>query len=338
MTDPRVTLREVAERAGVHPSTVSRALSDSGAGQLENSTVQRVRAIAASLGYEPNPWARSLRTRRSRTLGLVLPRLSDTVMARIFEAAEDRARESGYQAVTVSSRDEASVQQMLVQRLLDQRVDGLVLGTPRINDPVLERLAADGVPFVLVNRASGQHPGVAADDEVGGLLASRHLLAQGHERIGLIAGPLDVSTAAGRRDGYVRAHEEAGRTLDESLIVQTPDFTAESGAAAAGCLLGSRRGAPTALFCVNDATAIGAMAAARDLSLRIPEDLAVVGYNDTPLAHLLPVPLSSVSIPLGTMGREAVELLLRLLAGEPVEPIRHAPQLRVRASSDRRLR
>ncbi len=336
MSDKPVTLREVAERAGVHPSTVSRALDPNSSQRLGAETVQRVKSIADALGYEPNPWARNLRTQRSRMLGLVIPRLGDVVLADIFESAEDRARERGYQAITASSRDEPEVQDMLVQRLLDQRMDGLLLATPRLDDPLLDRLHDQGVPFVLVNRSSGEYPGVRGDDELGGYLATQHLLKQGHRRIGIVAGPLTVSTSAGRLAGFMRAHDEFDLEVDESLIAETVDFAAESGASAAGRLL-SLRSAPTALFCFNDSIAIGAMSAARDLGLDIPGDLAIVGYNDTAIAPLLPVPLTSVSLPLGVIGRESVDMLLDIIDGGKPQSIVHTPLLKVRGTSAKKV-
>lgn len=336
MADKPVTLQEVARRAGVHPSTVSRALNASGPQHLGADTIQRVKAIAQELGYEPNPWARNLRTRRSLMIGLVIPRLKDVVLADIFESAEDRARERGYQAVTASSRDEPEVQEMVVQRLLDQRVDGFVLATPRIDDPILEQLSERNVPFVLVNRASGQYPCVRGDDELGGYLATQHLLKQGHRRVGIVAGPLTVSTSAGRLAGYRRAHTEHQLKVDESLIVDAADFAAEAGATAAGRLL-SRSDAPTALFCFNDSLAIGAMSVARDLGLAIPADLAIVGFNDTGTAALMPIPLTSVFLPLGVMGREAVDMLLSMIDGDEPTSIVHAPRLTVRSTSSLRV-
>lgn len=332
MTDGPVTLREVALRAGVHPSTVSRALDPLRAVHLRAETVRRVTSAAEALGYEPNPWARNLRTRRSRMVGLVMPRLGDVVLADIFESAEDRARERGYQAVTASSRDVPTVQEVLVQRLLDQRMDGLLLATPRVGDPMLQRLHERGVPFILVNRTSGDYPSVRGDDELGGYLATQHLLMRGHRRVGIIVGPLAVSTSAGRLAGYQRAHNDFGLDVDPALMVEVADFAAQSGAQAAGRLL-SRRNAPTALFCVNDSTAIGAMSVARDLGLAVPRDLSVVGYNDTAIAALLPVPLTSVSLPLGGMGKEAVDLLIDLIEGGTPDSILHTPRLIARASS-----
>lgn len=329
----RVTIRTIAQALGVHPSTVSRALGPGRAGEVSSETAQRIRDFAAAHGYEPDPWARSLRTRRTRTLGLLMPRLTDSVLAVMFEAAEDRARERGYQAVTLSTRDHQHEERRLVELLLDRRVDGLILATVSMDDPLLPDIDGRGVPFVLLNRASGGYPCVRVDDEVGGYLATRHLLSQGHRRVGMLSGPPDVSTASFRLEGYRRAHAELGVPLDAALVVPST-FTLQGGVEAATRVLTLPR-RPTALVTVNDATAVGAMAVARDLNLRVPHDLAVVGYNDTDLAPMLPVPLSSVSVPLDEMGRLAVDTLVESLVstGAPPEGRVFTPHLVVRASS-----
>jgi LacI family transcriptional regulator len=262
-----------------------------------------------------------------------MPRLTDAVLAVMFEAAEDRAREHGYQAVTLSTRDRHHEERRLVERLLDRRADGLILATAIIDDPLLPELETRGVPFVLLNRASGDYPSVRGDDEAGGYLATRHLLGQGHRRVGMLSGPPDVSTARYRLEGYHRAHAELGVAVDPTLIVPS-SFTLDGGVEAGTRIL-TRPERPTALVTVNDATAVGVMAVARDLHLSIPADLAIVGYNDTDLAPMLPVPLTSVAVPLEEMGRLAVDVLVDRLA-DPAAPIAgrtYTPQLMVRASS-----
>ncbi len=330
----RITIRTIAEELGVHASTVSRALDLRRSGDVSDEMALRIRALAAKRGYEPNPWARSLRTRESRTLGLLIPRLTDSVLAAMFEAAEDRARDHGYQAVTVSTRDQQHVEKRLVEVLLERRVDGLILATPIVDDPLLPELERQGVRFVLLNRASARYPSVRGDDEAGGYVATRHLLGQGHRRVAMIAGPPNVSTAHFRLSGYRRAHDELGVPIDPELVIPSM-FSPRDGVEAATHLL-AMRGRPTAIFAVNDSTAIGAMAVARDLNLRIPDDLAVVGYNDTDLAPLLPVPLSSVSLPIGDMGRAAVDTLVSNLTrpeDTPMDGQVFTPRLVARASS-----
>jgi LacI family transcriptional regulator len=327
----RVTLQTVAEVSGVHRSTASRALNPIEAQRVGDETIARVRLVAQELGYEPHPWARSLRTNRTMTIGLLIPRLTDVVLAAMFEAAEDRAREQGYQAVTVSTGDKEGVSRQLVDGLLDRRVDGLILATATLDDPLTDELNEQGIPFVLMNRASGDHPVVRGDDSIGGFLATRHLIAQGHRRIGFIGGLLDTSTAQLRLEGYRRAHDASHMATDSALVVPS-SFSVDGGIGAAASLL-SLADPPTAIFAVNDATAIGAMATLRDLGLAVPGDVAIVGYNNTDVGAALSVPLSSIAIPLQEIGRRAVDLLLEQLAGRHPHSVILPPRLVVRASS-----
>lgn len=326
----RVTLKVIAERADVHVSTVSRALNPHESDKVRPETLRRVRELADELGYSPDPWGRNLRTQRSLMIGLILPRLIDGVLAIMFEAAEDHARALGYQALTTSTRDRPEEQRRLVEQLLDRRVDGLILATPVLDDPLLDELADRHVPFVLMNRTSGDHLGVRPNDERGGFLAAAHLIDAGHRRIGMIAGPSDVSTSVGRRRGFLAAHAARAVPVDPSLVRDSTFLT--TGYNVALDLL-SIEDPPTALFAVNDATAVAAMAAARRVGLAVPEDLAIVGYYDSPLARILPVPLSSVALPLGRMGQIAVDLLVSRLRGEDPEPVVLEPELIVRESS-----
>ncbi len=330
----RVTIRMLADELGVHQSTVSRALDPRRSSELRSELAARIQAHARARGFDPDPWARSLRTRRTRTIGLLIPRLTDPVLAAMFEAAEDRAREHGYQAVTVSTGDSPGGEQRLIRVLRDRRVDGLILATALNHDPALREMEHDGIRFVLLNRVSGGYPAFHGDDELGGYAATRHLLMQGHRRVGMIAGPAEVSTASFRVAGYRRAHEELGIPVDPSLVL-TSRFSAQDGVQA-GTVLLTGPGRPTAVFAVNDVTAIGLMSVARDLHLRIPEDVAVVGYNDTELAPMLPVPLSSVALPLREMGRDAVDALVNALeseGGDQPDGRTYVPRLIVRASS-----
>lgn len=325
------TLKSIAQQAGVHPSTVSRALNPREAGKVNPDTVLRIKDIAARLGYEPNPWARSLRTQESLTIGMVLPRLTDSVLARMFEAAEGRARELGYQAITVSTNDSIDEEHRMADHLLERRVDGIIFATCRLDDPLPADLAERGVPFMLMNRASGEFPVVRADDAMGGYLATRHLIGLGHRRIALVAGQLDVSTAALRLEGYRLAHTEMGMEVDERLVVPC-EFSAVGGIRAGGQLL-SMPDRPTGIVAVNDSAAVGVMSVARDLGFHIPDDLSVIGYNDDQLAALLPVPLSSIHLPLERIGRGTVDLLVGQLRGETSETVVEAPTLVARSST-----
>ncbi|SFK79727.1 LacI family transcriptional regulator [Amycolatopsis sacchari] len=327
-----VTLRTLADQLGLHVSTVSRVLHakpDEGARAASGATVERIRKLADELGYRPNPHATSLRTRRSNLVGVLVPRLSDIVLATIYEGIEEAAAEHGLSTFVTNTRDVPEVQRARTEMVLGRRVDGLIFGDAYADGEFLASVAARGVPFVLVSRRSGEYPSVTCDDYEGGRLAAEHLLSLGHSRVAVIAGEPYASTGIDRTAGFVDAFAAAGCPVPESRIVHTP-FDARGGRLGAERLLAER---PSAIFAVNDFAAIGAIGAARDAGLRVGEDIGIVGFNDTPLAAELPVPLTTVRSPMHEMGYRGLSLLVRLMAGETVEPERLTPKLMVRAST-----
>jgi LacI family transcriptional regulator len=325
-------MREVADRVGVNKSTVSRVLSGKDPVVASPETAEAIRAAARELGYFVDPWAASLRTQRTQTIGVLLPRLTDTVLAMIFEAIDEVATRAGYQVLVASTGDDAEEQRRRVQLLEGRRVDGLVITTARMGDEkYLDELHARGVRFVLANRAVGAHPVVRGDDHGGGLQATRHLLANGHGRIGIIAGAPYAATSADRTQGYREALAEAGIDPDPRLVVESGPHV-HDGVEGARRLL-SVDPPPTAMFAVNDQIAVGAMAAIKDAGLQVGAEVAVVGYNDTPLSSRLPIPLSSVHHPVASIGQLAMQNLLALLDGHRPESVTLPVHLTVRASS-----
>ncbi|QKG22240.1 LacI family DNA-binding transcriptional regulator [Actinomadura verrucosospora] len=328
--DRPVTLRAIADRLGVHVSTVSRVLNaraEDGARAASGETAERIRRLAAELGYRPNPHATSLRTSRSNLIGVLVPRLSDLVLATIYEGIEDEAAGHGLSAFVTNTRDDPATQRARTEMVLARRVDGMIFGDAHLDGRLLTETAAKGTPFVLVNRRAPGFPSATCDDVLGGRLVAEHFLALGHERAAVVAGPPHASTGADRTAGFLAAYRDAGAP---EPLVEHSGFDTAGGRAAATALLPHR---PAAIFAVNDFAAIGAAGAARDAGLRLGADIAVAGFNDTPLAAELPVPLTSVRSPMAEMGRRAVGLLLELLGGEPAESVRLAPSLAVRDSS-----
>ncbi|GLY89511.1 LacI family DNA-binding transcriptional regulator [Actinoallomurus iriomotensis] len=329
------TLRAIAQSAGVDVSTVSRVLNGSpeeAQRAASRQTAEEIRQWAARLNYRPNPHAASLRTRRSNLIGVLVPRLSDLVLATVYEGIEDAAARHGMTTFVMNSRDQAAEQRERTELALSRRVDGLIFGDAHIDGAFLDDIAGQQVPFVLVNRRAGNHPAVTCDDYEGGRLVAEHFLELGHTRVGVIAGEPFASTGIDRTTGFLDRYREAGVDVPASRVVHS-HFDAAGGRAAADRLLRSRT-RPTAIFAVNDFAAIGALGALRDQGLRPGHDVAIAGYNDTPLAAELPIPLTSVRSPMHEMGARALELLLRVLAGEPAASERLTPALVVRASSE----
>jgi LacI family transcriptional regulator len=325
-----VTLHDVAAAAGVSKSTVSRIL-DERLPRSHSSTAERVRRAAAELGYTRDVSAASLRRGSTMTIGVVVPRLTDTVMAMLFEELAHACEAAGRFAVVATTDDEPDADRLAVDALLQRRVDGLVLTTARSNDDFPRQLAARGVPFVLALRTDGHSPASVGDDELGGYLATRHLLDLEHRRIGLIAGPQYASSARGRVAGYRRAMSEGRIDVPPEWIVEST-FGIEAGADAAARLLGLDP-RPTAVFAVNDNTAIGALSAIRNAGLLVPDDISLVGYNDIPIVSRLPTPLTTVRVPFDQIARAALDLLLTETPGQPGQVRVAAPTLIPRRST-----
>lgn len=331
----RVTIHDVAAAAGVSKSTVSRIL-DERLPRSEGETAKRVREVAAELGYIRDVAAASLRRGKSLTIGVVVPRLTDTVMAMLYEALAHACSRAGKFAVVATTDDAPQADRAAAQTLLQRGVDGLILATARDGDDFPDQLAARGVPFVLALRTDGHSLSSVADDQLGGYLATRHLLDLGHRRIGLIAGPAYASSSRGRVAGYRQAMAEAGAVIDPAWITGS-SFSIDAGVEATETLM-RLPAPPTAIFAVNDNTAIGAMSALRRLDLSIPGDVSLVGYNDIPIVSRLGTPMTTVRVPFDQIAASALDLLTHGATSD-AERLRVAtPTLIPRKSTEARRR
>ena len=291
----RVTLHDVAAVSGVSKSTVSRLL-DERLTRPDNPKAQHVRRIAQEMGYVRDLSAASLRRGSTGMIGVIVPRLTDTVMAMFFEALAKAAAPLGKFTIVANTDDSPEASLRAADALIQRGVDGLILTTARQNDPMMsEALAARGVPFVFGLREDGHANAVVSDDVLGGYLATRHLIDLGHSRIAVICGPDYATSALGRVAGFRQAMAEAGLPVDEDLLAPST-FSIESGEAAAEALL-AQPNRPTAIFAMNDNTAIGAMSVILRAGLSVPDDVSLVGYNDIPIVSRLPVPLTTVRVP-----------------------------------------
>ncbi|MDN3494907.1 LacI family DNA-binding transcriptional regulator [Planococcus sp. APC 4015] len=326
-----VTLRDVAEASGVSISTVSRVLDDR-IPASRSEAAARVRRVADELGYRRNVFASNLRRGATGTIGVLVPRLTDTVMALMFEATEQAARQRGHFAVVATCGDDPDDERRATETLLDRGVDSLILATARLDDTLPASLRERSIPHVLALRTDGVSPSSLGDDEAGGYLALRHLIDLGHREIAVVTGPWFTSSARARLAGATRALREAGLSIADDRVI-SGGYGVDNGLSAGAALL-SRDDRPTAIFAANDNIAIGVLAAAEGRGLAVGVDLSVVGYNDIPLAAHLPVPLSSVHTAFDQIATTAVELLLTPADGRST--IRHAlPTLIPRASTAR---
>jgi LacI family transcriptional regulator len=315
------TLRDVADSAGVHPATASRALNPDTRRLVNTETAERVIEVARALGYRPNPIARSLKTARSGSVGLVIPDLTNPLFPPIVRGIEDVLGPAGYDAWIVNTDNDPDRERAQIESLRRRQVEGLIVATARLEHPFLEGLAASGLPLILVNRrmARGDVPSVTADDAAGVALAVRHLVELGHHRIAHLAGPQDTSTGRTRARAYRQALQDHDLPHDPALTVECGSWSEPAGARAMRSLL--ETGAEvTAVLAGNDLIALGCYDTLAERDARCPDDISVVGFNDMPYADKLNPPLTTVRIPHYAIGAEAAELLLDRLR----DPGRHA--------------
>ena len=314
------TLQDVADTAEVHRATASRALNPATRHLVNAETAERVERAAQALGYRPNPIARSLKTARSSSIGLVIPDLTNPLFPPIARGVEDVLGAVGYNAWIVNTDNDPDREAAAVESMRSRHVEGYVFATARLDHPLLEQLAAAGSPIVLVNRraARSEIPSVTADDATGVLLAMRHLIELGHRKIVHLAGPQDVSTGLGRLRAFRQALQDYGIEDAPERVVVCRTFTEVAGAQAVAGLLDA--GVEfTAVLAGNDLLALGCYDALGERGLACPDDVSIVGFNDMPFIDKLSPPLTTVRIPHYELGAEAARLLLEGLN----EPKRH---------------
>ena len=340
-----VTRDDVARRAGVSVATVSYVLNQGPRGVSEDKR-RRVLDAVEALGYRPNAIARSLRARRTRILGLVLPNSASPYFAALSHTVEEAAAARGYQVVVSNAADSPAREASQIEALLRLRVDG-VIWVPADRRPSSRDAAhvvgvvRPDVPTVQVDRAlpgsAGDYDVVMSDNAGGGRLAADHLVALGHRRVAVISGRREHVHAQQRLAGARRRLAESGIELPPDLVAFT-DFTYAAGAAAPARWLALPPGErPTAIVAGNDRTAIGVLHAAAQAGVRVPQDLSVVGFNDTPQAAFTVPPLTTVAQPLDAIAAEAVDRLLARIerpAQAPPPAIRQLPvRLVIRGST-----
>lgn len=326
------TIFDVAKLAGVSKSTVSRVLD--GRRNSGSPHAQRVRQAASELGYQRNIFASGMRRGETNTIGLIVPRLTDTTMAVLYEEISKACQAEHKLAIVATSENSIQAVEQAVDTLLERRVDGLILTTDQAEDPTVAKLRKLGVPHVCALRTEGLSDAALGDDVQGAYLATSHLLELGHRRIALINGPGFASSARGRSAGYCQAHEEAGIEVDASLMRET-DFTTASAEHQMGNLL-EGQASFSACFAATDNLAVGAISALRGAGRSVPQDVSVVGYNDIPLARYLSPPLSTVRIPFDEIARNCLELLREQVAGAGDTHTRVSePELVVRDTTQR---
>ncbi len=314
----RVTRDDVAELAGVSASTVSYVVNN-GPRPVSAAARARVLEAIAELGYHPSDIARSLRTQRTLTLGLVIPNIANPFYAELARGVEEVGFEQGYTVILCHSGHLLARELRYAQVLRSKGVDGAIFLPTTADLGALAILREARIRLIVLERSVPGYHCLVADERHGGYLATRHLLDLGHQRIGCIVRAGDLTSSAARVEGYRAALAERGLPLDDRLIVRS-EFGYAAGERAARELLAlSPR--PTALVTHNDIIAIGAIKAIADAGLSVPDQIALVGYDDIAQAAYAQPPLTTIAYPKREMGRLAAERLLSMLAdGEPISP------------------
>jgi LacI family transcriptional regulator len=329
----RVTIADVARHAGVSKTTVSHVLS--GNRPVSSDTRFRVEAAVAELGYRPDGIARSLRTRRTHMVALIIPDITNPFYPILSRGLEHALDGRGYRTFICSSDGDSGRELDFLAEVFDRRVDGIVLDSFHISVDDVRSVTRGQVPVVWIGGTPRAHPGVdsvRSDDEHGAFEATMHLVERGHRAIAMVDGPEGSGTS--RRDGYLRALSQSGIQPVPLQPVRS-DWTRVGGAATLPRLL-SASPPPTAVFCSNDRTAIGVIDAARERTLDVPGDLAVVGFDDIEEAAMTTPPLTTVRNPAFETGEAAGTLLGDRMSGTfrgPARAVKLPASLVVRASS-----
>jgi len=328
----RPTIYDVARLAGVSTATVSRALN--GSGQIAQSTRLSIEAAVARLGYTPNPIARSLVTRSTQTIALLLPDIGNPFYAALVRGIQEHALLHDHTMLLCTTEGDPEQEERYLSLLHGKQVDGALVDGLVLPPERVAQFVRDGLPIVCLDRdvGAGAVPLVQVDNRLGARLATEHLLALDHRRIAHISGA-ELAIAAEREAGWLEAHTSRSVRPSPRLLARG-GFSEAGGFAAAQQLLAAG-GEPTAIFAANDLSALGAISAIVQSGLRVPEDISVVGFDDLALAAYATPPLTTIRQPAAEIGRRATQILLELVAGREAPAVRTLlqPELVVRSST-----
>ena len=308
-------IRDIAEDAGVSIATVSRVLNKSQ--PVSEELRERVMASVERLGYRPNPVARSLRTRRTFVIGVIVPNISNAYFTDIVRAIEDVALEAGYVVTVCSSDQDLAKERRYVDVLRNRMVDGVLIAVADRTQSQVSPLTESKVPVVLIDRrleASSNGDSVTVDTRHGAYVAVQHLFQRGYSRIGIVGGPSAVSTALDKIEGYKDALREHSVPLDEGLVFEG-DYTEASGADIARRIF-QMDNPPQAVLIANNLMTLGFFKVVKEYGLRVPHDIAFVSFDDSTWASLADPPVTLVDQPTYELGKTATEILLDRMDSE----------------------
>jgi DNA-binding LacI/PurR family transcriptional regulator len=329
-----VRLKDIAAQAGVSVMTVSKVMRD--APDISSATKQRIKALAIQMGYVPDTLAQGLRTGATKILGLVISNVTNPIFARIVLALEERAHELGYDLILAQHLMNPEREEKIIRRLLSRRVDGLFLSpvyrlSPKA--PAYDEIRLRKTPTVILGHPAAfcaNLVSVETEDQLASAAMTQYLLSLGHRRIAFFSGPSASPAAQERLDGYRRALREAHIEPDDQLVFNAGNSVEEGAAAALQMLNEGER--PTAIQAFNDLTAIGAATLLLKQGLKIPDDISVTGFGNILTAEYFRVPLTTMRQPKYRLGVAAMELMQKLLRGEPAFSRRIEAEIEKRAS------
>ena len=310
-SEDKIDIRVVAARAGVSIATVSRAINH--VPTVEPALAERVWQVVGELNYFPNTQARALVSGRSRLLGLIVSEITNPFFPELIQEFEQVAVERGYEILIASTNYERTKMEGCARRMLERKVDGVAVMTFGIEDFLFERFAADNIPVVFIDAAPARPMSsfLTVDYRAGIHEAVQHLAVLGHRKIGFIAGPLRLRSAAARKAAFVESMRSIGLTSDPEWLVEG-DHTLDGGRDAMQKVL-ALPDRPTAVLCSNDMTAIGVQHALFEAGLKVPEDLSIIGFDDIHLAEYTIPPLTTVRMSCKDLALRAVNLLMEHL-------------------------
>ncbi|WP_141503006.1 LacI family DNA-binding transcriptional regulator [Paenibacillus luteus] len=307
----KITIYDVAREAGVSIAAVSQVIN--GKGKISEQRRHEIFQVMERLNYQPSVIASALTGKKTFTIGLLVPDISNPFFAEIARAVEDQSHHLGYSLFICSTDNKKERAERYLSLMQQKRVDGMIIGTGIANKSTLASLVKSQMPVVVIAReAKLAAKTVIIDDFCGGGLAASHLLEQNHSRVGLLAENEEVSSSRERIRGFLSVWEQAGLKVEDGFIRACGDELVRDGKAQASELLRSPN-PPTALFCCNDLLAIGALQAAKELGLRVPEQVSLIGFDNTILAEVTDPPLTTVAQPTKEMGQLAVDSLVAML-------------------------
>ena len=316
----QVTLAQVAEEAGVHESTVSRALNPETESLVNSRTLKRVKAAAARLNYVPNVVARGLRTKFSKTIGVIIPDLTNPIFPEIIRGIERHLAPLGYTSLITDVHGSPSLESSTVESLTQRQVDGFIIATGVEDRSIVDYLERSNLPVVLVNRgAEGKrYTLVSGNDEAGIRSTVNHLNHLGHRSMIHIAGPNSHTTSRGRAKALKAACDEAGIRL---TLLEAKELTVVEGERLTDFAIDTMSGEFTAIQASTDLLALGSLRSIRKFGLTCPGDISVSGFNDMPFAEEFSPGLTTVRVPLEEIGKESARQLMRSLADQEKTPI-----------------